>query len=146
VGRKCYIGDRGFSVISRYSVQSASESDTYRTVPLIYSHRGNDDVRFQLEVEIWRPTCGCRCDPVLLVQVDGVERDRSKRPLSRDCEPRGLQRVLRILQVYNSDGFILHRRNITLCSILSRRLVAWYSGRTLVFDRRTFPVLRSAYS
>jgi len=25
-------------------------------------------------------------------------------------------------------------------------LVAWYSGRTLVFDRRTFPVLRSTYS
>jgi len=26
------------------------------------------------------------------------------------------------------------------------RLVAWYSGRTLVFDRRTFPVLRSTCS
>ena len=25
-------------------------------------------------------------------------------------------------------------------------LVVWYSGRTLVFDRRTFPVLRSTYS
>jgi len=26
------------------------------------------------------------------------------------------------------------------------RLVAWYSGRTLVFDRRSFPVMRSTYS
>jgi len=25
-------------------------------------------------------------------------------------------------------------------------LVAWYSGRTLVFDRWTFPVLHSTYS
>jgi len=25
-------------------------------------------------------------------------------------------------------------------------LVAWYSGRTLVFDRQTFPVLHSTYS
>jgi len=25
-------------------------------------------------------------------------------------------------------------------------LVAWYSGRTLVFDRRAFAVLRSTYS
>jgi len=30
--------------------------------------------------------------------------------------------------------------------VVSRRLIAWYSGRTLVFDPRTFPDLRSTYS
>ena len=30
--------------------------------------------------------------------------------------------------------------------VIENRLVAWHSGRTLVFDRRTCPVLRSTCS
>ena len=38
------------------------------------------------------------------------------------------------------------QNSMYICHIISHILVAWHSGRTSVFDRRTFPVLRSTCS
>ena len=45
-----------------------------------------------------------------------------------------------------SNTFIFYILWCTSITIRTLKLVAWYSGRTLVFDRRTFPVLRSTCS
>ena len=44
------------------------------------------------------------------------------------------------------DGFVTNLWNCVSNSPLMSKLVAWHSGRTLFFDRRTFPVLRSTCS
>jgi len=41
-----------------------------------------------------------------------------------------------------SSAPVIHKR----CSLYSNISVAWHSGRTSVFGRRTFPVLRSTCS
>jgi len=54
-----------------------------------------------------------------------------------------------ILVTIVRDGITIHLYDVT-CNYThtekTRSLVAWYSGRTLVFDQFTFSVMRSTYS
>jgi len=52
----------------------------------------------------------------------------------------------RLVSVHFARTSNENHAKICTCCVSSNWLVAWYSGRTSVFDRRTFPVLRSTYN